>query len=337
MKTRLDYIDVLKGVSILCITFLHYEEGTIPSWLNVWIGMFMITAFYFTSGWITGITRKEISTQELIKKRWKSLGLPYIYFSILIFCFDLVWFACGQYDMKFLLQEIYKTLTLRGIGTLWFLPALFGGEIIFRWLLNSKKLWLWLLCLIITLTYVHYYNTIWLHDYRNISSFYQIIDAFFRTIKNILFAWPVIAIAYYISFNFLEKLTQMNQFAVFGIGALITTLSILINGGFLQINLAFFSPLFNPIIGPLGLLILFMPISKGSISKIFSYWGRNSLVLMVTHYSITMVLCKYICEKVLEMPFSGASSNYFFIVTVLLTYPLVWLFDNKLSFMLGKK
>lgn len=48
MNKRLDYIDETKGVAILCITFLHFESEVIPAWLNTWIGLFMITAFYVT-------------------------------------------------------------------------------------------------------------------------------------------------------------------------------------------------------------------------------------------------------------------------------------------------
>ena len=70
-RQRLDYIDATKGVAILCITFLHFEKGVIPDWLNTWIGLFMITTFYLTSGWVSGISNKQIKPNELLKKRIK--------------------------------------------------------------------------------------------------------------------------------------------------------------------------------------------------------------------------------------------------------------------------
>ena len=148
---RLLYIDILKGWSILCIVFLHFETGVIPGWLNAWIGNFMIAAFYFTSGWLSGIKPKDITLKELAKKRWQTLGKPYIYFSILILLFDIILWVAGHYDIKYIAREIFKTITLRGIGTLWFLPSLFGGEIIFRFLHNKNKWTLTLLVLLITL------------------------------------------------------------------------------------------------------------------------------------------------------------------------------------------
>ena len=84
---RLNYIDATKGVAILCIAFLHFEKGVIPFWLNEWIGMFMITAFYVTSGWIIGISNKRMKPDELLKKRIKQLGIPYLWFSLLIILF----------------------------------------------------------------------------------------------------------------------------------------------------------------------------------------------------------------------------------------------------------
>ena len=64
-------IDTLKGVSIGAIMLLHYEQGIFPDWLNVWIGSFMISAFYFTSGWGQG-KKPEPTFRGLLQKRWKS-------------------------------------------------------------------------------------------------------------------------------------------------------------------------------------------------------------------------------------------------------------------------
>ena len=83
-KQRFEYIDCVKGVAILCITFLHFENGVIPQWLNTWIGMFMITAFYVTSGWVFGLKSKLESPGVLFKKRLRQLGIPYFWFAVLI-------------------------------------------------------------------------------------------------------------------------------------------------------------------------------------------------------------------------------------------------------------
>lgn len=48
-----------KGLSILCIVLLHYGLGAFPNQINVFIGSFMITAFYVTSGWVDGMSTKS--------------------------------------------------------------------------------------------------------------------------------------------------------------------------------------------------------------------------------------------------------------------------------------
>ena len=130
MNKRFEYIDILKGFAILCITFLHFEAGVLPSWLNVWIGTFMISAFYLTSGWVMGLKDDKMTVKELVYKRLKSLGVPYLCFSGLIILFDIILLLWGYYDVMFLGREVYKTIVLRGIGTLWFLPSLFFGELL---------------------------------------------------------------------------------------------------------------------------------------------------------------------------------------------------------------
>ena len=138
--TRHRYIDIVKGLSILCIVLLHYEVGVFPKELNIFIGSFMITAFYVTSGWLDAMGSKAISIKEYTRKRFQQLGKPYIYWSVIILMFDLILCLFNYYDAQYLAKEIYKTITLRGIGTLWFLPALFFGGIIWQWLKRKALL-----------------------------------------------------------------------------------------------------------------------------------------------------------------------------------------------------
>ena len=106
MRERTQYIDIAKGISIIWIDALHHEQRTL---------------------------------KELIKKRWRQLGIPYILWTIIILVFDCILWTLDYYDNYFIGREVYKTLTLRGIGTLWFLPALFSGEILWYIIRKKKK------------------------------------------------------------------------------------------------------------------------------------------------------------------------------------------------------
>lgn len=90
-----------------------------------------------------------------------------------------------------------------------------------------------------------------------------------------------------------------------------------------------------PLIGPLGLLLLFNSIQDLRILNYFSFWGQNSLNLMVTHYSIVLVILTLIVEDFFHMPYSGWVSILCFVVSMPIQYLLVILIDKFARFTLG--
>ena len=334
---RANYIDAVKGLAILCITFLHFEEGVIPQWLNVWIGMFMISTFYFTSGWVTGISNKPITAKELFKKRIRQLGIPYLWFSLLIIIFDVLWVAFGLMESNILFRDIYKTLVLRGIGTLWFLPVLLIGEYIFTLIKNSKKKWMWAIIGLGTTLLVNYaYNSIWF-PMRDNNELYKIIDAPMQPIVRGLYAWPIIAVGYILGKRWGKSILEVNKTKLLSICALLFAISfVLIIKP--PVNIYYINGLLSNTLPAVAFMLLFVVFAKGIITKFFTYWGVNSLILMCTHYSITMELLMAFDKYILHhTTFTGYKTIIYFIVCIILTYPLVYLFNGKLRFMLGKK
>lgn len=332
---RLTYIDILKGFSILCIALLHFEDGVFPLWLNLWMGNFMIAAFYFSSGWLFFVKDKPISVKELCKKRWRSLGMPYLWFSLLIIVFDLLLLSVGYYDWNYILKEIYKTLTLRGIGTLWFLPALFGGEIIFVFLKNRKQKWLWGFVLATSLIYIHFYGY-WTTHYRNLSIKYQLIDAPFFTLNNILKAFVLLLLGY-LAHQFHHKTIEKQDLQIkYLIGTVFIALSIYF-GAFVPVELDVFSLFFTPLLAPYGLSLVAEGVNQSRIGRFLEYWGKNSLVLMATHYSFVLVLFQMLNQYIYgETRLSGISSLVFFVIAILIEYLIVEVINKRFRFLLGK-
>lgn len=336
-KLRLNYIDATKGVAILCITFLHFEQGVIPVWLNTWIGLFMITAFYVTSGWVTGINDKPITPKELLKKRIKQLGIPYLWFSLLIILFDVLWVALGLMDNGILMRDIYKTLVLKGIGTLWFLPVLLLGEYIFTVIRNSNRVWLWaFIFFIITLACNHIYNEFW-WPLSNLSKANQMIDAPIQFIKASLSAWPIIAIGYILGKRWGKHIMEVSRTKTLTISALLFAISfiLVIKPPF---NIYYINGLLGNTLPAVAFMCLFAVFNNNFIERFFTYWGVNSLILMCTHFSITMEILMAFDRHVLHHhAFVGPRTIIYFIICILLTYPLVLLFNGKLRFMLGRR
>lgn len=323
------YIDIAKGFSILCIVMLHYENGLFPHPVNQFIGSFMITLFYVTAGWIQAMQTKERTFGSLLRKRWKQLGIPYLWWSVIILAWDLILVLLGFYDMRFVGQETYKAVILRGIGTLWFLPALFGGEIVWFWLARQKRR-VWLLVLLLTLLYQSIY-----HDFfdNHTETVYRIIDAPFRVISNILNAWIGIAFGY-LSYKKLKGFVNDSGYVF--LAGLAFCLAAYATANYLPAYLSFLWPLFAPLLGPLGVLFIARSIQESRCMSFFDYWGTHSLNVMVTHYSITMVAFQIIVEYVFNLGFKGWITMLCFLLSLPLQWGMVKIVDRYAKCTVGK-
>lgn len=317
--SRARYLDEAKGLGILCIVFLHYENGVIPSSVNIFIGSFMITIFYIVSGWIMAIMDRKISTYDLARKRLRSLGLPYAYWTVIILIFDIILWATGYYDNYFIAREIYKSIVLRGIGTLWFLPALFFGEIIWNWL--SKRHWsLWLFALIVILIYEHEYNVFFA---SRTTPHWNIIKAPFYTINSALHATMSVGLGY-LTYKGIHKIKLLDNIAL----TCLLGIMLCISAYFMANNLDLLFGDYNqylwllcaPIFGPIGFILIFYSSQNNRLWNYFDYWGRNSLSLMVTHYSIVQVLITIFIVNLLHLPFTGWITILAFIASM----PIQW-------------
>ena len=326
------YIDIVKGWSILCITFLHYENGVLPNSVNVFIGSFMITAFYVTSGWVSAMHPTQRTLKELVKKRWKQLGIPYVWWTVIILVFDFILLGFGYYDIRYIGTEIYKSITLRGIGTLWFLPALFGGEIIWYWLKKKDKVWLMLLALAFTLCYQYLYGDLLGGKTETI---YRMMDAPFRTFSNMLGAWVGIAFGFYAYTLLKNNLLQSSKPVLVVTGVVVLAFAF-VTANYLPTLLSPFWSLLAPLFGPLGWLLLAKATQQSKVLDFFNYWGLNSLNLMVTHYSIILVLFTITVERGLKQPFDGWNTIICFVLSMPIQYLLVLLINRYAKCTLGK-
>lgn len=331
---RIETIDCLKGLAILCITLLHFESGIIPSDVNTWIGLFMISAFYFSAGWIAGIKKTDIPPKDLFLKRLRQLGIPYLWFSAVILLFDLIWCLCGFMEYKIFFRDIYKTLTFRGIGTLWFLPVLLFGEWLFCFVRTKKNKYLWGGCLLLfSLIASHfYYKYLPLRDNNDII---KLLEAPIRPVIYSLNAWIVIFFGWLGGEYLYPKIKNMknSQSVICGILLLAAGYAVVV----FKINIIFLSAWCVNVTSALGFLLIFSGLSGNYISDFFSYWGRNSLILMCLHFSIFQEIMMTVDKRLLHhTSFTGIWSLMYFVITVAIVWLLVPLFTKKLKFMLGK-
>lgn len=149
---RLDYIDIAKSLGMLTIIWGHIIHY---GWPNQIVYAFHIPLFFFLSGMVFK-AEKYPTVWDLIKKRTKTLLLPYLIFSLITWA---LWVA-----MRVLANDstnywfpLLQTFIAQGSGgylrhnlPLWFVSCLFAVEILYYWINKLPKLCSVLACIILS-------------------------------------------------------------------------------------------------------------------------------------------------------------------------------------------
>lgn len=147
MKERIKYIDIARAIAIFFIVFGHtiVHNGNCY-WLYKIIYSFHVVLFFIISGFLYDGKK---SNKEFICKKFKSLMIPYFVFaSIFLVPYLIMGKAVsegigvyGSFDIIKLFKEIIMGVgcdnQLKQNTSLWFLPALFTMEVLFK-LLDNK-------------------------------------------------------------------------------------------------------------------------------------------------------------------------------------------------------
>lgn len=335
MKERLNYLDTLKGIAILCIVLLHYENGIFPKYINTIIGTFMITAFYVNTGILYAVKSEKTDIRNLVTKRFNQLIKPYIWFSILILLFDSILWLFKEQSTIFLLKEFFYTITLRGIGTLWFLPVLYVAELIFVRSLSHKY---WTI-IVSSIGYLLLYG--WLVQNNILLQFSDIQNAILSsillTINRIIIAIGTIGISFIIEKRYGEALHSdtMRSLLWGGLFAMIGIVVILIS---LNLYIAdWVRKMIAYVLLPYGLSLILYTTKLSCITQTLSFYGRNSLIVMATHYSFLLTICtlfnKYWGTGGNLM---GIASLIYFVISVIVEIPIIYLVNKYFKFLIGK-
>ena len=327
---------MVKGLSILTLFFLHFENG----YLNFNYNYFLVRSpsFYMVVGWLWGLSSKQRTIHEHWEKREKGLITPYIYLSILFIFFDIIVVCCGFKEPFIIWRDIYKTLCFRGIGTLWFLPALLGGELLFLLIRDRNykiKSSSYFICLIIIYLYLNWSN----EEFIKNESLHNILDAPFRVIKDISDAFIYISIAYYTSRKFGKSILSQNKIQLFGEGVCLLILSFLsLNNSIEDTILSIILFIFGNVFAGFGILFLFSSIeSIGVVSKPLEYFGKNSLIVMSFHFCVLFQIALIFDQVVLNHNiYSGGVTIIYFIIALIAQIALIELINHKFKFIIGK-
>ncbi len=142
-NSRISYIDIAKGISMICIILGHFEVFTI---IRI-VYTFHVPIFFLISGYFIS---NKIKMSDFIKGKAKRLLIPFYITCLIIMALELEasFFVGGIgqtfiYWIKAILYAAgswhHKPFEIIPIGSIWFLWALFWGSIFLRLSLNMKK------------------------------------------------------------------------------------------------------------------------------------------------------------------------------------------------------
>ena len=148
MKKRIDWIDIVRAMGMFLIIMGHTLEGYTYSIVGKLIFAVHVPVFFVLSGYLY----KEKPVKKVFKSGNVNLLLPYLATLLIVVIITRFNFIFPNWIYKldmhnFLISAFYgsgtnlnpfwdKSLTINAIGAIWFLLAMYFGNIIFNILRN---------------------------------------------------------------------------------------------------------------------------------------------------------------------------------------------------------
>ena len=316
MKTKINYIDYSKGIAILFVIFGHVYSGN--NIATTWIYSFHMPLFFIISGFLLKLNKNK-DTKSMILKKFKSLMVPYILFSIISI---LGYYLINDLSHMVLKKSIFNTITLFGVEALWFLPTLFISESIFLYEKNNIDKNKYKI-----LFYINIFLIIYIFMLIDKKNYNSVIENFTIVLVRSIVALFFINIGYYL-YKVISKI-NLKIYQIF-ILAIISVVFSKLNGSVNLYSVQFdnlFLYVLNSIIGSLLIIAIAKKING---SKVLEFLGQNTLIIMATHQLIIEAILKSTLIKYLN-------GIIFIFIILLLEYPLIKIISKYLPFMLGKK
>ena len=204
-KKRIVYLDIAKGIGMILVLLGHLQNDTVFSYspyilsLCSWIFSFHMALFFIISGMLMAVKGENASDIKVFtKKRFKSIMVPYFWFS-LIYVFIVLYSLLIDkvVPLKTLFIQLWYVFGMYGMNVLWFLPALFAGEILFVFLTQRFKNHKSIIAILLLLTCAIAANQL-RGGLPNNAEIYERINELIITLIRPVFACSYIFIGYYI-------------------------------------------------------------------------------------------------------------------------------------------
>lgn len=314
-KQRITYLDSLKGFIILLVIIGHIYPST--NSIKIWLYSFHMPIFFIISGLLFNYdTTKDIPS--FVNKKIKSILIPYVMFSITTISLNLLISHALTGEIK---SQIYSFITGLGIYTLWFLPALFISEFIFKILHSKIKNKQFLISITIILFLI---GLLGKNIYLNTSL--KVLYRSFIGLGFFSFGYFIFDHINKVDFSFLTIIASIIvNFIISYFNTIVDLWSLNFNNLFLYC--------FCSLLGSLSIIFLFKNYTNILTNKLLIFLGRNSLIVMATHQLI-IICINSITNQYIYGYFKGL---IILLIVVFLEIPIIILINIYCPFMLGKK
>lgn len=344
---RLYYFDMAKGIGVFLVLLGHLQGDTFFSLAPfvlpfcTWIFSFHMPLFFIIAGML--IRYKDDCSKDmklLVSRRFKGIMIPYLWFSLFYFLVVVFAFIKGSIKINTLLVQAWYVISMYGMNVLWFLPALFFGEILFLYII--KRFGGKVTAIIVTaLTTIASTLNFLLSKLSLETAVAERLSELATTILRPIFACSFIALGFFIYSFFKEH--DKADFKELGIGILMTLANIFlhkINGGVDFRSLVMGNVLLYYVCALLGSVGLILICKNLPNIKPITFFGVNSLIVMGVHNNETILYLGLKLSMIVNQYITRARGyiSYLLVVLVITAFCIVmiYLINKFFGFMVGK-
>ncbi len=346
-QKRLTYFDTAKGIGIFLVILGHLQGDWFFSLspyilpLCTFIFSFHMPLFFVISGMLIRYKNDEAADMKtLCRRRLRSLMIPYLWFSLLYLSVVVYALIRGNIKAETLYLQLWYTLSLHGMNVLWFLPALFGAEMLFL-LIRKKTSGKITACIILVATAAVTVCNMLLGRVAFTPGIGERLHDLCLTLMRPVFGCAFIAIGYFVYGFFRERDRYFHPEGLLGI--LLIGINVFVhrfNGAVDFRSLVLNNPglyFLSALSGSFGLILLCKNLPP---LKPVTFFGCNSLIVMVVHNNETILYLAQNLAMLVNRYVTRARGyiSYLVVVLVLVLYStlMVFLIKRFFGFLIGR-
>lgn len=352
---RYDYLDLAKGIGIFLVVLGHASLKN--EYVTSYIYSFHMPLFFVIAGMLLYATDSYTRPlKNIFLGKLRTLMLPYLIFSIIYSLIDLI-----RHDTYTRTNAVFS-ICLQGSGPLWFLPTLFISEIIIILLLKYLgKLWGIIAGLILgfvgfllnTLISVDADMIIRIKDTNLPLTCVKLVSV--RSLCCLVFicaGFGLMALLPRIKSNLILAVSGLLMLIATAIPTILSFLKgvepSIPNMTYMDFCSTILVYILCALLGSAGLILLCKSVESlmtarfiSPIGKLIRFWGKNSLLIMVTHLNCQILFLGNLFAAFMNRYITHAR-DYIFLFNVLLVCMitesiLILLVNRFCPWIVGKK